>query len=100
MKNKLNEEPKGIEKYIMPILGTFLLLIGITFMIFPFLPFGYLFTIIGILFLATSIPFFKKIINYLKKKDKKNIVEKAEKHSEKIERKIQKKIKKVRNENN
>ena len=65
-----------------------ILLAGIVFMLIPFIPIGYILIITGAFFLAPSVPFIGRMLDKLKKKDKKNRVEKAEHKFDKIEGKI------------
>lgn len=73
------------KKYIRLIAGTLILILGIVFMLFPFIPLGYLFVIAGVLLLAYEIPFLQKPLNKLKRKDKKGRVQKVEKKINKSE---------------
>lgn len=64
-------------KYIRPVLGVLILLVGLISMFLPFLPLGYLFTFGGLFLLAPNIPVLNKLINRLEEKDDKGRVEKA-----------------------
>lgn len=90
------EEPR----YIRPVAGALILLAGLVFMLIPFIPLGYIMLLGGLFLLAPYIPGAKKIINTLKKKDKQNRVDKAEKIVTNEEKKISDKIKNVKSKNN
>lgn len=75
-------------KYIRLVAGIIVLMLGIVFMLIPFIPLGYLFVFAGLLLLANYVPFLRKILVKIKKKDKKGLVEKAEKEIDKTEQKI------------
>jgi hypothetical protein len=71
--------------YIRPVLGSIVLIIGLVSMVLPFLPLGYIFTLGGIFILSPYIPYLKKLISYLEKRDKKGRVKKANQKFSEIE---------------
>lgn len=73
------------EKYIRLVAGIIILLLGGVFMLVPFIPLGYIFLFVGLFLLSYYVPFLKNIIDKIKKKDKKGIVEKTERKIEKTE---------------
>jgi len=82
------EQKKGTakqKKYFRLIAGIIILVLGIVFMLFPFIPLGYLFVIAGVLLLAYEIPFLQKPLNKIKRKDKKGRVQKVEEKINKSE---------------
>lgn len=80
------------KKYLRPVAGGIILLLGAVFMIVPFIPLGYIFLFGGLFLLSTEIPFFKKLLNKAKSKDKKNRIEKVEKIVDEKEEQISEKI--------
>lgn len=76
------------KKHIRLILGIILLILGIGFMVIPFIPIGYIIIFVAIFFLATYIPALKRFLTYLKKKDKKGRLKKVEKKIEDLENTI------------
>jgi hypothetical protein len=80
------------KKYLRPVAGGFILLLGIVFMVVPFIPLGYIFLFGGLFLLSTEIPLFKKWLNKAKSKDKKNRIEKAENIIDKKEEQLSEKI--------
>jgi drug/metabolite transporter (DMT)-like permease len=68
----------SIKNYIRLIVGIITALLGIVFLFIPFLPFGYLLLFISAFFLARYIPILKRIMSFLRKKDKKGYIQKAE----------------------
>jgi uncharacterized membrane protein len=79
-------------KYIRLAAGLIILILGIVFMLFPFIPLGYLFVIAGLFLLAYQIPVLYKFINKIKQRDKKGRVEKVEKKINEKEEQLNKKI--------
>ncbi|MFW5656927.1 MAG: hypothetical protein ACOC2F_09025 [Bacteroidota bacterium] len=75
MNYKLKPEYK---KYVRIGISVILLILGAVFMLLPFIPLGYLFIIAGIFLLVPYVSFFKRWLDYFKKKDKKNRVERVE----------------------
>lgn len=75
--------------YIRPVLGSIVLIIGLISMVLPFLPLGYIFTLGGIFILSPYIPYLKRLIAYLEKKDKKGRVKKANEKFSEIEKKAE-----------
>ena len=65
-------------KYIRLTAGIIFLILGAVFIVIPFIPLGYLFLIAGLFLLAYYIPSLNKILNKVRKKDKKGRVEKVE----------------------
>ena len=66
------------KKYLRLGIGILVLCLGLVFMLFPFIPLGYVFVIAGIFLLAFEIPPLKKLLNKIKEKDDKGRVEKVE----------------------
>lgn len=62
--------------YLRLILGILAFLFGAVFMFIPFIPLGYILIFIAVLFLSTYIPPLKRLLQKLKEKDKKGIIEK------------------------
>jgi drug/metabolite transporter (DMT)-like permease len=82
----------SIKKYIRLIIGIITALLGIVFLFIPFLPFGYLFLFVSAFFLVSYIPFLKKFMNFLRKKDKKGYIKKVDAKIHQFENWIDKKI--------
>jgi hypothetical protein len=61
-------------------------------MFLPFLPIGYVFTIGGIMLLAPYIPFLKRFLSYLEKKDKKGRVKKVIDKTSEVEENVEEKV--------
>ncbi len=76
------------KKYIRPVIGIFILLLGSVFLLIPFIPLGYILLIIGALYLAPIFPFMRRIISKIKKWDHKNRVKIAEQNMNKVQEKI------------
>lgn len=76
------------KSYIQYAIGTLVGVAGIAFMFIPFIPVGYLLLFLALFILSPKIPFFKKIIRFLKKKDKKGQINKAEEKINDLEDKI------------
>lgn len=68
----------NIKKNLRLIVGIAVLVVGAVFMVIPFIPLGYIFLFIGAFLLADKVPFLKKFMQWLKKKDKSGKLEKAE----------------------
>ncbi len=79
-------------KYIRWVIGIIILLFGAVFMVVPFIPLGYIFLFAGLFILAYDIPFLKKYIDKLKKKDKKGRLDKVEEKINDGEKKIEDKL--------
>ncbi len=75
----------SIKKYIRISLATIAILFGLVCFMLPFLPFGYVFFFIACFFLASYIPQLQRFIDYLKTKDKKGYLAKAECRIEQFE---------------
>lgn len=82
----------SLKKYIRLIIGIITALLGIVFMFIPFLPFGYLLLFISAFFLASYIPILKKFMSFLREKDKKGYIKKAEEKIHQFENWIDRKI--------
>lgn len=67
-----------MRKNLRLIIGIIVLVAGGVFMIIPFIPLGYILLFIGAFLLAPKVPFLRKFMNWLKKKDKSGKLEKAE----------------------
>ncbi len=75
-------------KYIRPVIGIIIMIAGIVFMLIPFIPIGYILILVGAFFLAPEVPAVGRMIDKLKKKDKKNRIAKAEKKFNEVEEEI------------
>ena len=64
-------------------IGFLILCLGGVFMLFPFIPLGYIFVFAGLFLLAFEIRPLKKLVNRMKKNDKKGRIEKVEQKIEK-----------------
>ncbi len=84
-------KPKHKE-YIRLVAGIIILILGLIFMLVPFIPLGYVFLIAGLFLLSYKIPFFRKIIDKIKRKDKKGRVEKVEKKIDEGEKVVDEKL--------
>ncbi len=91
MNNMFKIKPEH-KKYIRPVVGGIILLLGIVFMVVPFIPLGYIFLFGGLFLLSSEVPIFKKWLNKAKGKDKKNRIEKVEKAVDEKEEQLSKKI--------
>lgn len=69
---------KEYKKYLRPAIAVIAIILGVTFMLIPFIPLGYIFIFIALYLLLPYFPPLKKLYNKLKKKDKSNKLEKAE----------------------
>lgn len=67
------------KKYLRPVVGIIILILGGVFMIVPFIPLGYIFLFGGLFLLSPYIPIFRKWLDKAKKKDDKNRIAKVEK---------------------
>lgn len=86
--NKVFKIKPEHKKYLRPVTGAVILLLGLVFMVVPFIPLGYIFLFGGLFLLSTEIPIFKKWLNKAKSKDKKNRIEKVEKKVDEKEEQI------------
>ncbi len=66
------------KKYLRPVSGVIILILGGVFMLLPFIPLGYAFIFLGLFLLVPYVPFFARFMNWLKKKDESNKLEKVE----------------------
>ena len=66
-------------------LGILVLIAGLVFMLIPFIPLGYILVLAGALFLAPVIPPVGRLMNKLKRTDRKNRIGKAEQEMNKVE---------------
>ena len=69
---------KFFKKNLRYIVGGLVLLFGAVFMFIPFIPLGYILLAAGAFLLAPTVPFLRKVLKYIEKKDKKNRVKKLE----------------------
>jgi uncharacterized membrane protein HdeD (DUF308 family) len=83
-------------KYIRLTLGGLFVLVGIVFLLIPFIPLGYLFILIGLFFLSPVIPALSRFIERLEEKDKKERVKKAREKADKVERHIHRRVRKFK----
>ncbi|MFW5879952.1 MAG: hypothetical protein ACOCUV_03930 [bacterium] len=88
---KINPKYK---KYIRPVAGIIFLVLGSVFMLIPFIPLGYIMIFIGLFLMAAQLPFLRKWIRKLKRKDEKGRVENVEKGIEDTENNMTKDEKK------
>src|SRR5690554_2563689 len=91
MHNFFKIKPQN-KKYLRPVAGVVILLLGIIFMVLPFIPLGYIFVFGGLFLLSTEIPLFKNWLDKLKSKDKKNRIEKVEQKVDEKEEQLSEKI--------
>jgi uncharacterized membrane protein len=91
MKQWITIKPEH-KKYIRLVAGIVILVFGGVFMLVPFIPLGYIFVFAGLFLLSYYIPFLRKIVAKIKKKDKKGMVAKAEKKIDKAEKAIDEKL--------
>lgn len=82
------KKDKVYRKYIEIGIAILCVLLGLVFMFIPFIPLGYIMIIGGGILLTSKIPQLRKIIQKIKKRDKKGRVEQAEKEMKKAEEKI------------
>jgi hypothetical protein len=80
------------KKYIRPVIGIIILILGGIFMMVPFIPLGYIFLFGGLFLLSTKIPLFKKWLDKAKAKDDKGRIEKVEKKVNEKEEQLSDKI--------
>ncbi len=90
--NKIFKIKPEHKKYLRPVVGGIILLLGIVFMVVPFIPLGYIFLFGGLFLLSSEIPIFKKWLSKAKSKDKKDRIEKVEDKVDKKEENWSKKI--------
>lgn len=95
-KDSLEENLEKRRRTIRVILGLFLILSGIIFMAIPFIPLGYLFLITGLFFLSPIIPWFRKILEKVERRDRKGRVRKVRDTSDEVEKRIDGKIEKLK----
>lgn len=99
MNSWIKIKPKH-KKYLRPVVGSIILLLGAVFMVVPFIPLGYIFLFGGLFLLSTEIPLFKKWLNKAKSKDDKNRIDKVEEKVDKKEKQVSEKIVKPEEEKN
>ncbi len=83
----LGLKPKH-RKYIRPVLGFIILIAGLVFLIIPFIPLGYILVITGGLFLAPVVHPIGRLLEKLRKNDRKDRIGKAEQEMDKVEEKV------------
>lgn len=81
-----------IRKHLRSIIGIVVLLFGIVFMFIPFIPLGYILLAVGAYLLAPWLPFMRKLLRYLKKKDKRDRIEKTEEKVDEVFEQIKEKL--------
>lgn len=64
--------------YIRYIIGALCALGGIIFMFIPFIPLGYVLLFAALLLLSPNLPFVRKLMRYLRKRDKNGHIERLE----------------------
>ena len=99
MQKKFKIKPEN-KKYIRPVVGAVILLLGLIFMFVPFIPLGYIFLFGGLFLLSTVVPVFKKWLKKAQSKDKKNRIKKVQDVVNEKEEKISKKIVMSEEQNN
>ncbi|RED94896.1 hypothetical protein [Marinoscillum furvescens] len=77
--------------YLRYVLGVLIGLIGVVFMFIPFIPIGYLLIFMALFILSPKIPFLKKYVRFLKRKDKDGRLNKLEKKINDLENYIDRK---------
>lgn len=90
--NKIFKIKPEHKRFIRPVVGIVILILGGIFMVVPFIPLGYIFVFAGLFLLSSEIPLFKKWLDKAKTKDKKDRIQKVEKAVNKQEEKISEKI--------
>ncbi len=91
-KPRLNIDPK-YASYLRPALGVLFFIIGAASLVIPFIPLGYILLAASLFLLAPEIPFLKRIIRKLKRKDNKNRINKVEEKITRTEKKVKTKMK-------
>jgi uncharacterized membrane protein len=89
LKNKFKISQK-YKKYLRPTAGVICLVLGSVFMLIPFIPLGYILIFAGLFLLAAEIPFLRKYIDKIRKRDAKGRVDKVERSVEHAENKVTK----------
>lgn len=69
---------RAYSSYIRYIIGGLIALIGFVLMFIPFIPFGYVLIFLALFILAPKVPFLKKYVRLLKRKDKKGHLKRIE----------------------
>ncbi|MFP4060813.1 MAG: DUF2892 domain-containing protein [Bacteroidales bacterium] len=87
---KINVSEPG--RWIRPVAGIVALLLGGVFMLIPFIPLGYILLFASIFILSPYIPGLKWLVNYFKKKDKSNKLDKVEDEIQDNENKLDNKL--------
>ncbi len=80
--------PSNYRKYIRPLLGIVILILGITFMFFPFIPLGYIFTAAAIILLSYELPFVRRFVAFLKQRGNAKSINKIEEEVNSVENQI------------
>ncbi len=91
MKKLISIKPEH-KKYIRLVAGIIILLLGGVFMLIPFIPLGYVLVFAGLFLLSHYVPFLRKLVDKLKKKDQKGRIEKVEKKIDEAEEIIDEKL--------
>jgi uncharacterized membrane protein len=73
-----------MKKYIIPSIAVLILILGLVFMLIPFIPLGWPLVGIAALLLAPYVKFMRKFIKWLAGKDRTGILEKAGKAAAKL----------------
>lgn len=97
MKNIFKIKPKN-KKYVRMVAAIIILVFGAVFMLVPFIPLGYIFVFAGLFLLASYIPPLNKVLNKIRKKDKKGRVDKVEEKIDEGEKIVDEKM--VKDEEN
>jgi len=69
---------QAYSSYIRYIIGGLCAILGLVLMFIPFIPFGYVLIFLSLFILAPKIPFLKKYVRFLKRKDKKGHLKRIE----------------------
>lgn len=77
--------------YLRYVLGILIGLLGVVFMFIPFIPIGYLLIFAALFILSPKIPFLRKYVRFLKRKDKDGRLNKLEKKINDLEKFIDRK---------
>ena len=75
-------------KYLRPVIGGIALLLGVAFMLVPFIPLGYVLLFAALILLVPYVPFLRKWKSELQEKDHKNIYEKVESRIQTLEQRM------------
>lgn len=77
-----HSKPASLLKNKRFLLGTVIFILGAVFMFIPFIPLGYVLLAVGAFLLYPVFPPLKRLLDYLRKKDRSNKIQKAQKKTE------------------